>query len=100
MLPKVKIFLGKDILQALMINVDLALGPHYIMPPYLESMHYGCQLQVMRGVAQLMFPQLARRICNGMPFLHIITPSSGGKTECITYMGQDPFSPHMLTSQV
>jgi hypothetical protein len=42
-LPKVKIFLGKDILQALMISIDLALGPHYIMPPNLESMHYGRQ---------------------------------------------------------
>jgi hypothetical protein len=26
-LPKVKIFLGKDILRALMISIDLALGP-------------------------------------------------------------------------
>jgi hypothetical protein len=42
-LTKVKIFLGKDILQDLMINIDLALGPHYIMPPNLESMHYGYQ---------------------------------------------------------
>jgi hypothetical protein len=42
-LSKVKIFLGKDILQALMINIDLALGSHYVMSPYLESMHYGCQ---------------------------------------------------------
>jgi hypothetical protein len=42
-LPKVKIFLGKDKLQALMISIDLALGPHYVMFPYLESMHYDCQ---------------------------------------------------------
>jgi hypothetical protein len=31
---------------------------------------------------------------------HIATPSSGGKTECIEYVGQDPFSTHMLMSQV
>jgi hypothetical protein len=30
----------------------------------------------------------------------IVTPGSGGKTECIAYVGQDPFSTHMLTSQV
>ena len=41
-LPKVKIFIGKDILQVLMISIDLVLGPHYIMPPNLESMHYDC----------------------------------------------------------
>jgi hypothetical protein len=29
-----------------------------------------------------------------------VTPGSGGKTECIAYVGQDPFSKHMLTSQV
>jgi hypothetical protein len=29
-----------------------------------------------------------------------ITPGSGGKTECIAYVGQDPISTHMLTSQV
>jgi hypothetical protein len=30
----------------------------------------------------------------------IVTPGSGGKTECIAYVCQDPFSTHMLTSQV
>jgi hypothetical protein len=29
-----------------------------------------------------------------------VTPGSRGKTECIAYVGQDPFSTHMLTSQV
>jgi hypothetical protein len=43
MLPKVKIFLGKDILQALMVYIDLALGPHYIVSPNLESTHYSDQ---------------------------------------------------------
>jgi hypothetical protein len=31
---------------------------------------------------------------------HGDTPGSGGKTECIAYVGQDPFPTHMLTSQV
>jgi hypothetical protein len=30
----------------------------------------------------------------------IVTPGSGDKTECIAYVCQDPFSTHMLTSQV
>jgi hypothetical protein len=42
-LPKVEVFLGKNILQALMVRIDLILGPHYIMSPNLESMHYGGQ---------------------------------------------------------
>jgi sugar/nucleoside kinase (ribokinase family) len=25
-----------------------------------------------------------------------VRPGSGGKTECIAYVGQDPFSTHML----
>jgi hypothetical protein len=29
-----------------------------------------------------------------------VTPGSGGKTECITYVGQDPFPTHMLMSLV
>jgi hypothetical protein len=29
-----------------------------------------------------------------------VTPGSGGKTECIAYVCQDPFSTHMLMSQV
>jgi hypothetical protein len=29
-----------------------------------------------------------------------VTPGSEGKTECIAYVCQDPFSTHMLTSQV
>jgi hypothetical protein len=29
-----------------------------------------------------------------------VTPGSGGKTECIAYVGQDPFPTHMLMSQV
>jgi hypothetical protein len=39
-LPKVEIFLGKSILQALMVCIDLTLGSHCIMSPNLESMHY------------------------------------------------------------
>jgi hypothetical protein len=31
---------------------------------------------------------------------HHVTPGSGGQTECIAYVCQDPFSTHMLTSQV
>jgi hypothetical protein len=42
-LPKVEIFLGKYILQTLMVGIDLALGPYYIMSPNLECMHYGRQ---------------------------------------------------------
>jgi hypothetical protein len=30
----------------------------------------------------------------------VVTPGSGGKTECIAYVCQDLFSTHMLTSQV
>jgi hypothetical protein len=29
-----------------------------------------------------------------------VTPGSRGKIECIAYVCQDPFSTHMLTSQV
>jgi hypothetical protein len=39
-LSKVEIFLGKNILQTLVISIDLTLGPHCIMSPNLESMHY------------------------------------------------------------
>jgi hypothetical protein len=28
--------------------------------------------------------------------INCVTPGSGGKTECIAYVGQDPFSTHML----
>jgi hypothetical protein len=42
-LPKVEILLSEYIFQTLVIGVDLALGSHYIMSPYLERMHYGCQ---------------------------------------------------------
>jgi hypothetical protein len=35
-LPKVKILLSEDLLYALVISVDLALGPHNIVSPYLE----------------------------------------------------------------
>jgi hypothetical protein len=31
---------------------------------------------------------------------YTITLGSGGKIECIVYVGQDPFSTHMLMSQV
>jgi hypothetical protein len=49
-LSKVYIFLSKDILQALMVRIDLTLGPHYIMSPNLESMHNSGKFLVMGGV--------------------------------------------------
>jgi hypothetical protein len=33
-----------------------------------------------------------------LPETAAIAPGSGGKTECIAYAGQDPFSRHMMTS--
>jgi hypothetical protein len=34
------------------------------------------------------------------PMCTIVTPGFRGKTECIAYVCQDPFSTHMLISQV
>ena len=36
-LSHVEIGLGEDILEALMVSVDIAMGSHKMMPPYLES---------------------------------------------------------------
>jgi hypothetical protein len=41
-LPKVEILLSEYVFQTLVISVDLALGSHNIMSPYLECMHYSC----------------------------------------------------------
>jgi hypothetical protein len=42
-LPKVKILLSENVLQALVISVDSTLGSHNIVSPNLESMHNFCQ---------------------------------------------------------
>jgi hypothetical protein len=42
-LPKVEILLSEDVFLALVFGVDLALGPHNIVSPNLECMHYDCQ---------------------------------------------------------
>jgi hypothetical protein len=81
-LPKVEIPLSEYVFQALVINVDSALGSHNIVSPNLESMHNGCQFLVMSGVIQLMFPQLARRVGNDVSFLHKHTSQALGT--CIT----------------
>jgi hypothetical protein len=39
MLSHIQIFLGKEVLEALMIGIDVALVPNQVVPPDLQSMH-------------------------------------------------------------
>jgi hypothetical protein len=41
MLSHVQIFLGKEVLEALMIGIDIALVPNQVVPPDLQSVHNG-----------------------------------------------------------
>ena len=52
------------------------------MPPHLESMYYGCNFQVMRGIILLMIFQLSRLITYHMVVLH--KNSSKSFTACIS----------------
>jgi hypothetical protein len=77
-LPRVEILLSEYILQTLMIRIYLALDSHNVMSPNLKCMHNGCQFQVMRGVVQLLFPQLSRHVVGHMSFLNEQTSLSLG----------------------
>jgi hypothetical protein len=67
---QIKVLLSDDVLQALMISVDLALGSHDVMPPNLQSMNHNYQLEIMCRIVLLMFPQLPRCIGYNMSLLH------------------------------
>jgi hypothetical protein len=43
-MPHVEISLSKDVLKALMISEDVAVGSHQIVPPHFQSMNHCCQL--------------------------------------------------------
>jgi hypothetical protein len=46
-LSHVQLFLGEDILEALVVGVDLTTVPHKVMSPCLESMDDGGKLESM-----------------------------------------------------
>jgi hypothetical protein len=41
-LPHIRISLCEDVLETLMVSVNIAMGSHKMMPPYLESMDNCC----------------------------------------------------------
>jgi hypothetical protein len=53
-LTEIEIWLSEDIPQTLMIGENVTFVPNQVMPPYLQSMHYGCQFQIMGGIILLM----------------------------------------------
>ena len=58
-LPHVKLLLGKEVLQALVVHVDLILLTLQVVPPDIQSKHDYCQLHVMRWIVLLVSFQLA-----------------------------------------
>jgi hypothetical protein len=63
-----------------MVGIDLALIPNQVMSPNLKGVHYGCKLQIMRGIILLVGFELVGSICHYFPILHENTsqPLSGG----------------------
>jgi hypothetical protein len=61
-----------------------------------------CDSYVLPNEPELAATEMQRfnDVVEGPGTLMAVTPGSGGKTECIAYVGQDPFSTHMLMSQV
>src|SRR3954469_6787732 len=53
-LPEIEIWLGEDVLEALVVGVYLTPLSDEIVPPYLQGMHHGCQFQVMGGIIGFM----------------------------------------------
>jgi hypothetical protein len=57
-LPQIKIRLGKDLLQALVVCIDVNHIPNQIMSPCPQCHYHDCQLKIMSRIALLMAFQL------------------------------------------
>jgi hypothetical protein len=58
-LPHIQLFLGEDVLKALVVGVDLTTIPHKVVPPCFEGMDNSGKLKVVGRVIQLVREQLA-----------------------------------------
>jgi hypothetical protein len=52
-LPHIQLFLGEDVLKALVVGVDLTMIPHKVVSPCFEGMDNSGKLKVMGRVVQL-----------------------------------------------
>jgi hypothetical protein len=69
-MSQIEILLSEYVLQALVINVNLALSSNNVVPPNLQCMNHYCELKIVSRIIQLVLPQLSR--CRGynVTFLH------------------------------
>src|SRR5688572_29912271 len=79
-----------------MISVDVTVGSHQVVSPYLKSMNHSCQLQVMCRVVLLMGPKCSGSISNHSVILHQDTPqsSTGSITINFKWLGVVRLSQH------
>ena len=57
-LPEIKIWLGEDVSEALVIIIYLAVITKEVMSPWLQGMYYGSELKIMSRVVFFMWLQL------------------------------------------
>jgi hypothetical protein len=80
---------------------EFRLGAYNLRRASIYSLPLWFPLPVLTGASHVQ-PKSHHRRPKPLPCpcRRSVTPGSGGKTKCIAYVGQDPFSTHMLTSQV
>src|SRR3954447_7669468 len=70
LLPKVQVWLSKQVLQTLVVGVDLATITDEVMSPQLQCINYGCQFEIMRWIIIFVRMQLRRAISNHLALLY------------------------------
>jgi len=58
-LPEIKICLGEDVFEALMIGIDFTTITKEVMSPSLQGMNYGSEFKIMGRIVLFMWTQLA-----------------------------------------
>src|SRR3954465_604503 len=69
-LPEIKIWLGENIFEALVVGIDLTTITKEVMTPSCQGMNYGSEFKVMGRIVLFMWTQLPRSICYHMSILH------------------------------
>src|ERR1041385_6293604 len=70
LLAEIQVGLSKQVLQALVIGVDLAMITNEVMSPQLQCINYRCQFEIMSWIVFFVSTQLTRSISNHFALLH------------------------------
>src|SRR5688500_6323213 len=84
-LSHVQICLSENVLETLVISVDVTVSSHQVVSPYLKSMNYSCQFQIMCRVVLFMGPKCPRSISNHSVLLHQDTSQTSTRSITINF---------------